>query len=456
MFFSRLNSVLQERFPARLIKGVLSHSFPRILSLTMNPFVGSIFEIFKIGAGPSSSHSIGPQRAAQWFLQRLGTTPHRIRITLYGSLAATGKGHLTDKSIQSVLDPIPHEFVWDTTTPSLSHPNTMKFEAFDRQGTRLQEWTVFSVGGGNLIDVHGQTGDIEEVRYPVKNITNAISFCQDRTMTFWQFVEKEERDVWPRLETIWEAMRDSIRRGIESREEFLPGPLKLTRRARETYEKAHALSNPQRDLAYLSAFALGVAEENANGGRIVTAPSCGAAGVVPSILYYQETLQKTSREQILRALATAGLFGSVIRANASISGAEVGCQGEIGSACSMAAAAASQILGGSLRQIEYAAEVAMEHNLGLTCDPVEGFVQIPCIERNMTASLRAFESASFSMLTDGRHLVSFDDAIEVMYRTGHDLQSAYRETALGGLASLWRKRVRQEKKVPAGGQGSGC
>ena len=422
----------------------------------MQPFVGSIFEIFKVGAGPSSSHSIGPQRAAKWFLQMLGTPPHRIRITLYGSLAATGKGHLTDKTISGVLGKIPHEFVWDTTTTSLSHPNTMKFEAFDRKDALLKEWVVYSVGGGNLIDAHGLTGDVEEVRYPVKSIASAISFCEDRGMAFWQLVEREERDLWPRLENIWETMRASIQRGIESREEFLPGPLKLQRRARETYEKAHVLTPPQRDLAYLSAFALAVAEENASGGRIVTAPSCGAAGVVPSVLCYQETIQKTPREQILKALATAGLFGSVIRANASISGAEVGCQGEIGSACSMAAAAASQILGGTLWQIEYAAEVAMEHNLGLTCDPVEGFVQIPCIERNMTASLRAFESASFSLLTDGHHLVSFDDAVEVMYRTGHDLQSAYRETAQGGLASLWRKRVHQEKTQTVGGQGSGC
>ena len=422
----------------------------------MQPFVGSIFEIFKVGAGPSSSHSIGPQRAAKWFLQMLGTPPHRIRITLYGSLAATGKGHLTDKTLSGVLGKIPHEFVWDTTTTSLSHPNTMKFEAFDRKDSLIKEWIVYSVGGGNLIDAHGLTGDVEEVRYPVKSIASAISFCEDRGMAFWQLVEREERDLWPRLENIWETMRASIQRGIESREEFLPGPLKLQRRARETYEKAHVLTPPQRDLAYLSAFALAVAEENASGGRIVTAPSCGAAGVVPSVLCYQETIQKTPREQILKALATAGLFGSVIRANASISGAEVGCQGEIGSACSMAAAAASQILGGTLWQIEYAAEVAMEHNLGLTCDPVEGFVQIPCIERNMTASLRAFESASFSLLTDGHHLVSFDDAVEVMYRTGHDLQSAYRETAQGGLASLWRKRVHQEKTQTVGGQGSGC
>ena len=242
----------------------------------MQPFVGSIFEIFKVGAGPSSSHSIGPQRAAKWFLQMLGASPHRIRITLYGSLAATGKGHLTDKTISGVLGKIPHEFVWDTTTTSLSHPNTMKFEAFDRKDALIKEWVVYSVGGGNLIDAHGLTGDVEEVRYPVKSIASAISFCEDRGMTFWQLVEREERDLWPRLERIWEAMKDSIRRGLESDQEFLPGPLNLRRRAKETHDKACSLANTQRDLAYLSAFALAVAEENAAGGMIVTAPSCGA------------------------------------------------------------------------------------------------------------------------------------------------------------------------------------
>ena len=410
----------------------------------MQPYVGSIFEIYKVGVGPSSSHSIGPQRAARWFLQLLETRPDRIRVTLYGSLAATGRGHLTDRSIGDVLQPIPHEFVWDTETTQLSHPNTMRFEAFDRQGRSIRDWTVYSVGGGNLVDANGLTGEGEEGRYPVRDILSAISFCDDRKMTFWQFVERTEKDVWGRLGGIWDAMKESIRRGLESEQVLLPGPLKLARRARTTYERARNFVSPQRDIAFLSAFAMAVAEENANGGTIVTAPTCGSAGVLPGLLYYYETVKEVPREAILKALATAGLFGSVIRANASISGAEVGCQGEIGSACSMAAAAASQLLGGTLRQIEYAAEVAMEHHLGLTCDPVEGYVQIPCIERNMTACLRAFESAAFSMMTDGKHLVSFDDAVEVMYRTGNDMQTAYRETARGGLAFLWRKRVARE------------
>ncbi len=421
----------------------------------MQPYVGSIFDIYKIGHGPSSSHSIGPHRAAHWFLRMLESRPDKIRVTLLGSLAATGRGHFTDKSISGALGNIPHEFIWDTKTTALSHPNTMRFEALAKNGDVFKDWTVYSVGGGNLIDSHGLTGESEELRYPVRNITEAITFCDAHSLSFWKLVERTEKDPWPRLEKVWEAMKSSIRNGLASDQEFLPGPLKLQRRAKDTYEKAGALSSPQRDLAYLSAFALAVAEENANGGVMVTAPSCGAAGVLPSVLYYLETIKKTPHEAVMQALATAGLFGSVIRANASIAGAEVGCQGEIGSACSMAAAAASQVLGGTLRQIEYAAEVAMEHNLGLTCDPVEGFVQIPCIERNMAASLRAIESASFSLLTDGLHLVSFDDAVEVMYRTGHDLQSAYRETAQGGLASLWRKRLNQ-KQTADEPKGTGC
>lgn len=414
----------------------------------MQPFVGSIFEIYKVGAGPSSSHSMGPQRAARWFLQMLNEKPARIRITLYGSLAATGRGHFTDRSVTAVLGSIPHEFVWDTETKGLNHPNTLRFEAYS--GKRmLKEWTVYSVGGGNLVDAHGLTGDTEGIRYPATSIAATLSFCADRGLNFWQYVERTERDVWPRLEAVWQAMRQSVERGLISGEPFLPGPLKLARRAKATFEKAASMPCPQKEIAHLSAYALAVAEENASGGIVVTAPSCGAAGVLPGLLYYFETVKQTPRETILRALATAGLFGAVIRANASISGAEVGCQGEIGSACSMAAAAAAQVWGGTPAQIEYAAEVGMEHHLGLTCDPVEGYVQIPCIERNMTACLRAFECATFALLTDGKHLVSFDDVVEVMYRTGHDLQAAYRETALGGLAQLWRKRAGKDSPAPA-------
>ena len=413
----------------------------------MSKQVESIFETFKTGAGPSSSHSIGPQRATQLFLAQLNQTPARVRVTLLGSLAETGRGHLTDQTIGAALGQIPHEIIWDTTTPTPHHPNTLTFEAFDAAGRLDRSWTAYSVGGGSLADAQGPVSAHAVVAYPLASIAEALTRCEAENLAFWQLVESLEKDPWPRLDAVWKTMRDSVERGLRSTQNLLPGSLKLPRRARTTMMRAQSLQSPQRDLALLSAYALAVAEENANGGTIVTAPSCGPAGVVPGLLYYFETVKQTAREEILRALATAGLFGSVIRANASVSGAEVGCQGEIGSACSMAAAAGSQLLGGSLRQVEYAAEIGMEHHLGLTCDPVEGYVQIPCIERNMTACLRAFECASFSLLTDGQHLVSFDDVVEVMYRTGLDLQSAYRETARGGLAALWRKRMTQREGV---------
>jgi L-serine dehydratase len=409
--------------------------------LARDRHVGSIFGTFKIGAGPSSSHSIGPQRAARRFLAGLKARPARMRVTLLGSLAATGRGHLTDQTVASALGDIPCEFVWDSTDVRIGHPNTMRFDALDAGGAVIRSWTVYSVGGGSLADDAGPVGETDPAHYPVRTVGEALGRCEEQHLAFWQFVERHERDPWPRLSEIWGVMKESVERGLRSTQALLPGSLQLPRRARATHLRAQSLQSPQRDMALLSAYALAVAEENANAGTIVTAPSCGPAGVLPGILYYFEAVKGTPREEILRALATAGFFGSVIRANASVSGAEVGCQGEIGSACSMAAAAASQLLGGDLHQIEYAAEIAMEHHLGLTCDPVEGYVQIPCIERNMTACLRAFECASFSLLTDGKHLVSFDEVIDVMYRTGRDLQSAYRETARGGLAALWRRRM---------------
>jgi L-serine dehydratase len=407
----------------------------------MRDHVDSIFETFRVGAGPSSSHSIGPQRAAQLFLAQLTRPPSRVRVILRGSLAATGKGHLTDQTLAAALGDLPHEIVWDTTTPTPRHPNTLVFEALDDAGVVTRAWTAYSGGGGSLADDTGPVGEAAPVRYPIRTLTQALALCEEAGLTYWQFVERQERDVWPRLERIWAVMRDSVERGLRNTRVLLPGSLRLARRARTTSLRAQALQSPQRDLALVSSFALAVAEENADAGTIVTAPSCGPAGVVPGLLYYFETEKGVARDEILHALATAGLIGSIIRANASVSGAEVGCQGEIGSACSMAAAAGSQLLGGTLRQIEYAAEMGMEHHLGLTCDPVEGYVQIPCIERNMTACLRAIECASFSLLTDGRHLVSFDDVIEVMYRTGVDLQARYRETGGGGLAEIWRRRA---------------
>ena len=402
--------------------------------------VESIFETFKIGAGPSSSHSIGPERAARLFRAQFDAPPARIRVTLRGSLAATGHGHWTDRTVIDALAPIPVEVEWDGKSPTPVHPNTMLFEAFDAAGARIRVWTAYSIGGGSLQDDEGLTQAAPPPLYPIASLADALTLCAERRWTLWQFVEAHEPELWPRLAGIWDTMRQSVERGLTSTEPLLPGPLEVARRAATTHARARALASPQRDIALLAAFALAVAEENAAGGRIVTAPSCGPAGVVPGLLYFFETVQGLPRPDILRALATAGLVGSVIRANASVSGAEVGCQGEIGSACSMASAAAAQLMGGSLAQIEYAAEMGMEHHLGLTCDPVQGYVQIPCIERNLTACLRAYECGTFALLTDGRHRVTFDEVVEAMYRTGRDMSARYRETADGGLAEIWRKR----------------
>ena len=409
--------------------------------------LSSIFEVFSVGPGPSSTHSIGPQRAAKLFLSRLPSAPARVRVTLYGSLAATGRGHWTDKTLVRALSPVPAEVVLDLDTPAstLPHPNTLRFEAFDSSGTPLppSPWTVCSIGGGNLADsslapLPNPTAPAP-LSYPVSNITEAMNWCLADDLAFWQLPERFESDIWPRLDAIWTAMLATIQAGLQSPQIVLPGTLQLPRRAPIMHYRAHTLKGTKRTLALFASYALAVAEENAAGGTIVTAPSCGAAGILPAVLYFYQHEHQEPRQRILQALATAGLFGASIRANATVSGAEAGCQAEVGSACSMAAAAAAQLEGATLSQIEYAAEMAMEHNLGLTCDPIEGYVQIPCIERNMNAALRAVECATMALISDGRHLVPFDAAVEVMASTGRDLQSAYRETATGGLARLWRR-----------------
>lgn len=405
----------------------------------------SIFNVYIVGAGPSSTHSIGPQRAARLFLRSLPAAPARVRITLYGSLAATGRGHWTDRTLVRTLDPVRAEVVFDPHRTDLPHPNTLKFEAFDAAGLLYKEWTVCSIGGGNLQEANGTPVEPATLpaTYPLGNIREAMTYCRANDMPFWGIVEQVETDLWPRLEAIWDTMVETLQRGLASTQIILPGTLELPRRANIIHHRAADLQGATHEMGLLAAYALATAEENAAGGQVVTAPSCGAAGILPAVLYFFKTHHGRTTRQILEALATAGLFGASIRANATVSGAEAGCQAEVGSACSMAAAAAAQLSGASLSQIEYAAEMAMEHNLGLTCDPIEGYVQIPCIERNMNAALRALECAAFTLMTDGHHLIGFDEVIEVMNNTGHDLQAAYRETAAGGLASLWRRNIQQ-------------
>jgi len=396
---------------------------------------------------------MGPRRAAEIFR---GRTPGaaRYRIALYGSLAATGRAHLTDRAVAEALAPVPCEFVWDTAA-SFRHPNAMRLEALDERGKVLDAWLVFSVGGGALADEAGPVDALPERCYPVRNIGEALAWCEEHRQPLWALVAAHEADVFDHLAVVWRTMKDCVRRGLESRETVLPGGLAVPRKAESAHARARMLAGVMRELSLIASFALAVAEENAAGQVVVTAPTCGAAGILPAILYYFHTARapRISERQALAALATAGLFGAAVKANASISGAEVGCQGEVGTACAMAAAAAAQLLGGTPTHVEYAAEMAMEHHLGLTCDPVMGLVQIPCIERNAVAAMQSLSFATYALLGDGRHIISFDEVVEVMYRTGRDLQSAYRETAAGGLAEVWRRR--RERTQPPASQG-GC
>jgi L-serine dehydratase len=391
----------------------------------------SIKKIFRIGHGPSSSHTMGPSRAAIKFKKQ---TPEfkEYKVTLYGSLAATGKGHLTDIAIQQELAPAKTEFVFDLETKFDFHPNALKFEAI-KNGNSVKEQVFYSVGGGKILK-HEERFEKPKRIYSIDNMEDILNWHKQTGKTIWELVfETEDDDIEEFLWIIWQSMKDSIHRGLTN-EGLIPGGLKLQRKARSYYIQSKRFSDKDYTRGRLFSYALAVAEENATAGVVVTAPTCGSAGVLPAVLYGLEKSQKTPKAQIIRALATAGIIGNLVKKNASISGAEVGCQGEIGTACAMAAAAATQLLGGSVRQIEYAAEMGLEHHLGLTCDPIKGLVQVPCIERNVHAASRAFNSANYALMSDGNHLVSFDNVTKSMNQTGKDMPSLYRETALGGLA----------------------
>lgn len=334
----------------------------------------SIREIYRIGAGPSSSHTMGPKLAAEQFRARVhGAASYQV--VLYESLAATGKGHLTDKAIREALAPLPVEILWAQDQQQPEHPNAMDFTALDESGQVLGSWTVFSIGGGALRD-RGATFATPDV-YPLQNLTEIMDLCAEEGITYWEFVALHEgEDIWIFLEAIWTAMQGCMERGLNT-EGVLPGGLGLARKA-SSYHQKTLLGGPEmRRTGMLAAYALAVSEENASGGTVVTAPTCGASGVLPSALRYLQETMGLRQRSILQALATAGLIGLIIKKNASISGAEVGCQGEVGSACAMAAAAAAQLMGGTIRQIEYAAEMGLEHHLGLTCDPVGGWFRYP-------------------------------------------------------------------------------
>ena len=403
----------------------------------------SIKELYRIGMGPSSSHTMGPRKAAEIFLSK-HQDAKAFEVTLYGSLAATGKGHMTDVAILDVLQKHTPEvnILWEPRTFLPFHPNGMKYCAIMEDGSRSDEWTVYSVGGGALAEEGESTIDSPDV-YEMSNMTDILHWCEKTGKSYWEYVEEcEGPEIWDYLREVWHVMKSAVEKGLDN-EGVLPGPLNLRRKASSYFIKATGFQANLRSRGLVFSYALAVSEENASGGVIVTAPTCGSCGVLPGVLYHLQKTREFSEMRILRALATAGLVGNVVKTNASISGAEVGCQGEVGVACAMAAAAANQLFGGSPAQIEYSAEMGLEHHLGMTCDPVCGLVQIPCIERNAYAAARALDSNIYATFTDGTHRVSFDKVVEVMKQTGHDLPSLYKETSEGGLAKdytqMWAK-----------------
>lgn len=399
----------------------------------------SIKELYRIGQGPSSSHTMGPLKAAEYFLSKHPDAA-AFKVTLYGSLAATGAGHMTDVAIIKTLQPVaPVEIVWQPKVFLPFHPNGMTFAAFDAQKKLLDNWTVYSVGGGALAESDKPMENVTPDIYEMNSMEDILLWCERSGKSYWEYVKQcEEEDVWDYLAEVWATMKEAIHRGLDA-EGVLPGPLNLRRKASTYYIKASSYKESLRSRGLVFAYALAVSEENAAGGKIVTAPTCGSCGVLPAVLYHLQKSRDFSDVRILRALATAGLVGNIVKANASISGAEVGCQGEVGVACAMASAAANQLFGGSPSQIEYAAEMGMEHHLGMTCDPVCGLVQIPCIERNAYAAARALDANIYAAFTDGIHRVSFDKVVQVMKQTGHDLPSLYKETSEGGLAKDYKQ-----------------
>lgn len=400
----------------------------------------SIKELYRIGTGPSSSHTMGPRKAAEIFLGR-HPEANAFKVILYGSLAATGKGHMTDVAITETLQPhAPLTIVWEPKIFLPFHPNGMLFQSLNEAGEVTDSWTVFSVGGGALAEESDKMDSINTPEvYDMNRMTDILNWCEQTGKNYWEYVlQCEEGDIWDYLNEVWKTMKASVERGLDA-EGVLPGPLNLRRKASAYYIKASGYKASLQSRGLVFSYALAVSEENASGGVIVTAPTCGSCGVVPAVLYHLAKTREFSDIRILRALATAGLVGNVVKHNASISGAEAGCQAEVGVACSMASAAANQLFGGSPAQIEYAAEMGLEHHLGMTCDPVCGLVQIPCIERNAYAAARALDANLYSSFTDGIHRVSFDRVVEVMKETGNDLPSLYKETSEGGLAKDYKQ-----------------
>ena len=399
----------------------------------------SIREIYKIGKGPSSSHTMGPERAAKLFR---GNYPEAdsFRVVLYGSLSKTGIGHGTDRVVREVLSPLPTEVVFSKEVLADSHPNTLDLHAF-KDGKEIGRLRVESVGGGDIRFPGNTRKDGDEV-YIEHSFAEIADFCK------WRYIDKlsdyvelnEGPDIWDFLMEVWLVMKNAIEEGLQA-EGTLPGGLNVQRKAKYLLEQVPEEQIPSLlEFQTIAAYAYAVAEQNAGNGTIVTAPTCGACGVLPAVLKYAQDTKGFTDEQILRGLATAGIIGNLTKTNASISGAEAGCQAEIGTACSMAAAALAELYGQNLDQVEYAAEVAMEHHLGLTCDPICGLVQIPCIERNAVAAVRAMNACNLSYFLTGSRNISYDMVCRAMKETGVNLDHRFRETSEGGLAKLYSRK----------------
>ncbi len=397
----------------------------------------SIKSIFKIGYGPSSSHTMGPAYAAADFLKRCGDADY-IEVTLFGSLAKTGKGHGTDRAVSEVFAALPHNVIFDVETKTEVHPNTIQFAAF-KEKKEIARKTYYSIGGGEIRS-DGDDPQTEAKVYDLSTFGEIAEYCKSQNIRLSDYVfMKENEDLRAYLLKVWKTMQNAIHEGL-SKSGVLPGGLFVDRKAQYLYGQKHIDERPQtKENRLVCSYAFAVSEQNADCGVIVTAPTCGACGVLPAVLKYMQDINHFSDHDILRALAVAGLIGNIVSTNASISGAECGCQAEIGTACSMAAAALAELFEMGIDQIEYAAEVAMEHHLGLTCDPVCGLVQIPCIERNAVAAMRAINALSLSNFLFASRKVSFDVVVQTMYQTGKDLSHLYRETSEGGLARLYNQ-----------------
>lgn len=401
----------------------------------------SLKRLYKIGYGPSSSHTMGPQRAATLFKDETPNADH-YDVILYGSLAATGKGHLTDFIIEQSLEK-PSKIIFKPEIVKERHANAMEFLAYDDANTLIKSSLYYSIGGGEIISDNDSSLPKNAEVYPEKNFQEILQWCIKHNKKLPDYVENYEGiEIWDYLKTVLYAMKDAVERGLKA-EGVIPGKLQLERKAKQYYDKFRKSNFEDRLEGRVYAYALAVSEENAAAGKVVTAPTCGSCGIIPALLMAYRATKDLTDDELVRALAVAGILGNVIKKNASISGAEVGCQGEIGSACSMGAGMIAYLLNGSLEQIEYAAEIAMEHCLGMTCDPIEGYVQIPCIERNAIYSAKAIDCAYFSLMSDGSHLVSFDEVIDTMNKTGRDLRYEYRETSLAGLAKVKLERLLQ-------------